>query len=214
VQALERLEELVGVLHVETRAIVADANPIFAATPFDIHANVRARIAASIFPGILQQVAHDRRKRSGIAPRAQARFDVPRHRAAGLLSLQFRPDRVDYRREVDVVTLQLAARAAGQLQQAIDEQTHVAACHHDLVKVSARFAVQTLPVVLQQRPAKAAHGSKRCSEVVADCIGKTVELAIGALQFGGALVDPSLKIRVQPLHCFLSCFAALDIFHH
>ena len=201
VQTLERLEQLVGVGHVEADTVVthdeaAGAGTVLAqALQFD-H---RRGLVAGVFHGVAQQVLQHDAGQPQIAEARQARLDPPGNDTLRLLGLFRLHHLFGDVAEVGLAQLQFALADPGQGQQVGDQGAHAPGRgQHPMEQLLFVRGKATFQLFAQQT-GESVDGPQRRFQVVRDGVGEGVELGVELFQFGRAQAHPLLQGRVELL---------------
>ena len=166
VQALEGLEELVGVHHVEAGAVVLDAEHRAPAFAPGAEADARIRGARGELPGVAQQVVeqHVHQRRVGIDHEVAG--DLDRHRALGLLGVQFPDHRLGQLRQIDRVAPQRLAGDGGEVDHGVDQDRHAFGGAADARELAALVDIEAVGGFLGEDAGEAVDGAQGCAQVV------------------------------------------------
>lgn len=121
VHALERLKQLGCAGHVKARTVVAHAIAGQSAREIDVHANLRSGHSSAVFPGVVQQVLHQRFHQRRVCLHLQAGLDRPAHPPVGLMLRKLFEQSGGQRTQSGRLVLNVAAVELRQLEQAVDQ---------------------------------------------------------------------------------------------
>jgi len=201
VEAIEGVEELIGVEHVETSAVIADEPGAVAAgggVPADIDDG--ALDAGAELDGVAEEVFKGDTEEFGIAVDRQAGLDVEGELALGVRLLEVGCDGFGDLGEVEGFAGELLAGDAGELQEGVDELAHALDAGADAADVVAADGVDGFGVVLFQGEGEAVDGAEGGAEVVGDGVAEGFELAVGGFELGGAEADALFEGGVEEVN--------------
>ena len=169
-QPLEDSKELVGVLHVETDAIVAyvEDGHIFAFR--GSYLDSRPIATACELDGVRKKVGEDLAEQDRVAvhrghvedlARNLTIADVPFHPAEGLTRDLGRTDQL---------RLQRLTAEAREGEKTVDQPAHVLAVVRDQLEIAPGFVVQPLSVVLLHDAGESIDGAKGSAQVMRDAV--------------------------------------------
>src|SRR5665213_1705976 len=196
VQAVEGVEELAGVEHVEARAVVAHEPSFLFRVPAEVD-DADGLLRAEL-DGVAEEVFEGDLGEFGVGPGEEAGLDVERDVAAGVLIAQTGGDGGCEVADVEGLAGNLGAADAGELEQGIDQAAHALDAVTDAADVVAAGIVDGLGIVLFEGAAEAVDGAERRAEVVRDGVTEGFELAVGGFELGGAELDLSLIHISEP----------------
>jgi hypothetical protein len=141
VQALERLEDVLGACHVEAGAVVAHREHSGVAGLGVSELDARVLRARRVFPRVAQQVVQQALHEPRIGVHRQPRLDAALDALTRKLLVQVLDDRLGQRREVDALVEQLLSRDARERQQAVDDVGRAPHARLDAVDAAANRIV-------------------------------------------------------------------------
>jgi len=185
VQPPEGLEERVGVVHVEARAVVADepaGRPLCPLCPLAAQLHHSVLTAGGELPGVPQQVLQQDprqlRVRARRQPPREPQRDAPgrgrrRQRAAHLAR---------ERGQVEGLAAKLGAAQAREAQDGVDQPPHALRVGVDALEVVAGGGIGDGVRAPEQLAGEPAQRPQRLAQVVGDGVGERVQLLVGQLQ--------------------------------
>src|SRR5581483_11240515 len=194
VQALERVEELAGILHLETGAVVAHEERLARFGVGVPELDLRRLTAGSELPGIADEVferdAHQARVALGDQPGSNGYLGLALRRGVAQPADDFRR----HCAEIDLVDRHLGPGNPRQLQQVVDQIAHALGALADAVEVALCIGVELVAGILDERLAESVDGAKRGTEVVRNRIAEAFQFLVDARQlviaFGKVAVEP------------------------
>lgn len=119
-QALERLEQFIDILHIEASAVVADVVAGWRTPGVDPEFDVRLSRAAPVFPGIVEQILEEQAHQPLVSAPAKTRSNGHLRRSPGFTGTQMFHIIVSDGAQDDVHHLHLHAPDARQFEQIVD----------------------------------------------------------------------------------------------
>ncbi len=182
VQALENAEELVGVAHIESGAVVADEidgfrSPLAADFDFGL---IPAR--AGVFEGVGDEIGPSLPQQGGIAPAGREIADPDGYDPLRLLGLHIDEDALYQLVDFHRLLRQGGPAQAGEGEQIVDQRPHPLCAVADGLEITATFGRKQIPVILQDRMGETVHRPERCPEIVRNRIGKRLQFLVRQLE--------------------------------
>src|SRR5437660_10178010 len=155
VEPLEWSEELVGVRHIESGAVVAYGEDRLADSLLLTEYNARVGPLGRELPGIPEQVVEDDRDEVAVAPHDKPLGDLDGALARRLSPTQLRDDTCRQGREADGFPSQRSTVDARKVEEVIDQGRHALSASPHPLQVMAALVIELLPVLGEQRLAEA-----------------------------------------------------------
>ena len=195
VQAMERREQPVGIVHVKAGPVIThEIEPC--ALPFRTpEFDPGAGLPAGELPGIAEQVFQHDTQQVSIADSDHSAGNHEFYLALRLCLMQLGGDLPRQIAKVYPRPLHLALCQARQLEQVVNKLPHAQAAGLHTPEIVLGGSIQLVSIVLQQRLAKAIQRAQRCTQVVRDGIGKGFQLLIDGGERGRTFGDALLQLR-------------------
>ncbi len=211
-QALESAEQLVGISHVESRAVVPDKiHRRLVGNGFPADHDLRAGLFRTELPGVADQVLKNLPDQRDVRAGQHAGLDGHLNLAPGLGLRQLCDDPGCLGTEVHSLPVQAGARQLGKQQQPVCEFAHAPHTATYPAQVMVRAFVGLRRHRLLQQGTVAVDGTQRGTQVVRHGIGESLQLRVGRLQLGGPARDPVFQVDVEPDNFHLGALALADV---
>ena len=181
VQALEWLEQLVRECGVEARTVVphvaADAGVRGGGHP-ELDRSVVA--ATGELPGVVQQVVQYFADKVGVGHGTGGLLDREADAAARVLALEFGGDGGCLGTEIDRLEIDRCPGDARQVQQVVENVSHVLAGGLDPLSVGAAILTEGIGVILHQGGAEPGQRAQRRPQIVGEGVGEGLQVLVDA----------------------------------
>ena len=165
VQALEGFEQVAGLGHVEASAVVAHTEAAQAIDRVPAEADVRLGCPGAVLPGVVQQVLQYFADEVGVGHGTGWLLDSEADAAARVLALKSGSDGGGLGAEIDLLEADLGPGDAGQVQQVVENTSHVLAGGLDhevrrLTRLLDRYTAEEFVAGIQKALAQQTFGSR------------------------------------------------------
>ena len=187
-QALENPKELVGVLLVETSAVVANEIRGYAAAFALAHFDHGVLAAAREFDGVREEIREDDFDQAGVAVRVYERLDQPFDLALVRFGMEFGDHLADHIHRDGFFPSRLRGGRCGEIDQIVHQSPHVVRGSQHSIEVANPFGRELGGVLLLEDAGEAVDVAEGSAKVVGNGIAERLEFLVGDVQ----LRDPVL----------------------
>src|SRR6202521_5143870 len=177
-QTLERGEQLAGMRHVETDAVVAHEERPADHGGGNPHFDAREGRLAAEFPGVPKQVLQQRANELRVDVRLKTVGDDELHGTTRLSADELGPDAARQCAQVDPFEIRLAARNPRQREKRVDQRPHAHCVVVDLMQAVDSFGVETALVFLEEDLREPVHSPEWSAEIVGHRVAERLELSV------------------------------------
>jgi hypothetical protein len=189
VQPLEGQEELVDVGHVEAGAVVGHEQSVAAAGRLAADSDARGGVVGREFPRVAEEVLHDLPEERRVAFDEQARGNLELDTPFRLGPTEVLDDGSGQLREIDWPSRHLDPARPRELQQVVDELTHLLRGLARHLEILPPPGVEPGAVVLQRRLAEAGDRAERRAQVVRHRVAEGLQFPVRDRQVPVALLQ-------------------------
>src|SRR5512140_286874 len=211
VQPLKDAEELPDVPNVEAHAVVFDevrGLPVGAARA---HLDLRDVARAREFERVGKEIDPDLLEKRGIRLAAREAPDERVHAPSLHLRRQLLEARPHELGRTDRLALERLPAQAREAEEVVDEAAHLLRVLPDFREVTQALRGELRAHLLDDDPAETVDGPEGGPEVVGDGVRERLELVVGRLELGRAIVDPPLEVLVQAANLLFGSPAFRDV---
>ena len=207
VQPLEYTKKLVGVLHVESSAIVADIKFQLGGKIFAPHPNFSVLAFTGIFDRIGQQIPEHLHNQAAITLDFRQGRYVKRHLAARKFALKTRDHLTDDRIQVGHLELQSVLAEAGKTQQIVDEPLQSDHVFLNPIHVAKTGGSELPRVFFMQDFREGGNVAQWSADIMGNRIAECFERLVAFFQLGHA----DIEFRVETANFLLGAPPVGDV---
>ena len=210
-EALERAEQLVGIRHLEPRAVVLDKKNGLAVLLLFAESDLCLFALRRKLPCVAQQVTQHDSQKTPIAVGQESVFGSEDNISIGVTSFQLGNDCMGQFTQVNSLAAYLAARNSREFQHVVNQLRHLLTRAAQLMEMVLARLIKFVLVIFQQYLAEAVDMPQGCPQVVRNRVREGLKFFVGGQKLGGAFDDTLLEGFIQAQNRFFGASSLGDV---